>query len=131
MPHSTFKCYHYMLTMKFNIYNMCHNENIHIRRANHKFAQMCIRHNVPILINNSDESINDEFHTHTSSLQGFARYVKSRVVQRYIDICVIRNCYICSRENVWVYLISDIKSIFRNYPCEIWNVTFFSSVTGD
>ncbi len=79
-------------------YNTRHNKNIHIRRANHTFAQMCIQHNLLILINNSDQVIQDKFHTH--SLQGFARYVKTKFVQRYADICVIRNCYICSRENV-------------------------------
>ncbi len=43
--------------------NTRHNEYIHLRRANHKFAQMCIRHNVPILINTSDQAIKDKFHT--------------------------------------------------------------------
>ncbi len=63
-------------------HNTCYSDNLHIRRANHKFAQMCIRHNAPILINNSDQSIKD---THTQ----FTRFCQ--VCEKQVCPRVCRN----------------------------------------
>ncbi len=45
-----------------------HNQNIHITRENNKFAQLCIRYNIPHLINNAHPLIKPKFATH--SIQG-------------------------------------------------------------
>ncbi len=34
-----------------------HQDNIHIRRANHKFANTCIRHAIPVLIDSTESEI--------------------------------------------------------------------------
>ncbi len=63
---------------------------------------MCIRHNVPILVNNTDRVIKDKFQKH--SLQGFTRYVENKFVQQYAENCIIINCYVCEGENVQSYV---------------------------
>ncbi len=39
----------------------CHKQNIHIARANQKFVQLCIKHNIPHLINNAHPLIKSKF----------------------------------------------------------------------
>ena len=78
-----------------------HNHNtrqrnmLHIARTKHKYAEKCIRHSVPITVNNTPNNIKDKIYTH--SLQGFSKYIKNMYIQDYSDICTIQNCYICSR----------------------------------
>ncbi len=79
-------------------HNTRYHDNIHIRRTNHEFAKMCIRHNIPNLINSTDQIIKEQSQTH--SLQGFTTYVKNIFVQSYQQSCFIKNCYICRRENI-------------------------------
>ncbi len=55
-------------------YNTRHQDNIHIRRANHEFAKKCIRYAIPALINSIELEIKCNFTTH--SLQGFTKYIK-------------------------------------------------------
>ncbi len=88
------------LTPNHTIHNhtTCHNQNIHITRANNKFAQLCIRHNIPHLINNAHPLIKSKFATHR--IQGFCKYVKNVFINNYVSQCTTPNCYICSRGNV-------------------------------
>ncbi len=69
-----------------------------IAKKSHEFAKMCIRHNVPILVNNIDRFIKDKFQTH--SLQDFTKYVKNKFFQQYAEHCTMINYYVCVRENV-------------------------------
>jgi hypothetical protein len=78
-------------------HNTRYNQNIHKHRVNHQFSQLCIRYNIPQLINNTDALITSKFNTH--SLQGLAKYVKWDVIQNYDSQCSIQNCYVCGREN--------------------------------
>ncbi len=78
-------------------HNTRHCDNIHIRRTNNQFAKMCIRHNIPILVNKTDTEIKAKFVTH--SLQVLSKYVKNMIILNYESNFLIKNCYICSREN--------------------------------
>ncbi len=72
-----------------------------IAKKSHEFAKMCIRHNVPILVNNIDRFIKDKFQTH--SLQDFTRYVKNK---NFPTVC--RTLYydkllcLCKRERIMI-----------------------------
>ncbi len=84
---------HYFQTLPLNYnldkhsHNTRNNKNVHIRRTNHEFAKMCIRHNIPALMNNTDPSIKDKLLTH--SIKGFVKYVKCKFVQNYEVNCNI------------------------------------------
>ncbi len=45
------------------------------------------------VISNSPKAILDKIDTH--SLEGFARYIKSYILQSYQEICTVVNCYMC------------------------------------
>ncbi len=81
--------------------NNVHNHNtrqrnrLHIVRTNHKYADKCVRHSIPITLNNTPNNIKDKIYTH--SLQGFSKYIKNIYIQNYNDNCFIPNCYVCGR----------------------------------
>ena len=64
-------------------------------RAKHEFAKKCLRHNLPLTLNNTPSIIKDKLHTH--SLQGFANYAKHQFIMEYQDTCTRVNCYVCAR----------------------------------
>ncbi len=61
----------------------------------HEYARKCIRYKVPMTINNAPAEIVNKVYTH--SLQGFAGYIKTKILQLYQETCTIADCYICSR----------------------------------
>ncbi len=91
----------YLLLMPFDPNSHTHNHNtrqiqdIHQPYAKHEFAKRCLRFDLPHIINNTPNIILDKIHTH--SLQGFSLYIKHYLLQSYQDVCIIENCYICSR----------------------------------
>ena len=66
-------------------------------RAKHEFAKKCLRHNLPLIVNNIPDIVKEKLITHI--LNGFAKYVKQNVLQTYNDACTITNCYICNMQN--------------------------------
>ena len=54
-----------------------------------------IRYSLPNLINETSSNIIDKVYTH--SVNGFRRYVKKCMIQKYSDTCHIINCYICNQ----------------------------------
>ena len=64
-------------------------------REKHEFAKKCLRHNLPLTLNNTPSIIKDKLHTH--SLQGFANYAKHQFIMEYQDTCTRVNCYVCAR----------------------------------
>ena len=66
-------------------------------RAKHEFAKKCLRHNLPLIVNNIPDIVKEKLITH--SLNGFAKYVKQNLLQTYNDACTITNCYICNMHN--------------------------------
>ncbi len=69
--------------------------NIGHMRSIHEYARKCIRYKVPKTINNVPAEIVNKVYNH--SLQGFAGYIKTKILQLYQETCTISDCYICSR----------------------------------
>lgn len=70
--------------------------NIRQMRPYHEYARKCLRYSLPLLINHAPAEITDKIQTH--SMQGFAGYIKIKILQSYQEQCTIVNCYICSRQ---------------------------------
>ena len=65
--------------------------------AKHEFSKKCIRHSLPILLNDISENIQGKVHTH--SLQGYSQYVKNIYISNYSNSCNIQQCYVCNDIN--------------------------------
>ena len=57
------------------------NNKIYTYEVKHAFAQKCLRHSLPFLLNNLPELGKEKLISH--STQGFAKYVKFYFLQRY------------------------------------------------
>ena len=66
---------------------------IYTYQVKHAFAKKCLRHSLPLLLNNLHEIVTENLISH--STQGFAKYVKIHLLQNYQVACNIRNCYVC------------------------------------
>ena len=64
-------------------------------RVKHVFAQKCMRFCIPDILNNSSSIITDKIKTY--SRKGFSVYLKCFLVNEYNSMCLIPNCYICSK----------------------------------
>ena len=62
-------------------------------KTKHKFAEKCIRYQLPKIINSTSKSITDKINTH--SYYGFSNYVKLSFLNDYETECNIENCYVC------------------------------------
>ncbi len=69
--------------------------NIGQMKHMHEYARKCIRYKVLMTINNTPAEIVNKVYTH--SLQGFAGYIKTKILQEYQETCTIADWYICSR----------------------------------
>ena len=66
-------------------------------RIKHEFAKKCLRHNLPLILNNNPHTVKDKISTH--SMQGFVQYVKHHLLRSYRETCTISNCYTCMHNN--------------------------------
>ena len=66
---------------------------IYTYKIKHEFAKKCLRHNLPLLLNNLPEIVKEKLMSH--STQGFVNYVKLYFLQSYEVICTRQNCYVC------------------------------------
>ena len=66
---------------------------IYTYKIKHEFTKKCLRHNLPLLLNNLPEIVKEKLMTHSS--QGFVNYVKLYFLQSYEVICTRQNCYVC------------------------------------
>ena len=62
----------FILNKTVHTFNKRIDDNIHTNRAKHDFAKQCIRHDIPLLINNATFNIRNKITTH--SLPGFISY---------------------------------------------------------
>lgn len=65
-----------------------------IPRVIHKYAEYNVRYQLPILLNNNENSIINKVNTHSEF--GFSFYVKRHLINSYEDNCTIPNCYVCN-----------------------------------
>ena len=68
---------------------------IHKPRINHKFAEYSFSYAIPSLVNETQNNILSKIDTH--SRKGFSNYIQKNFIELYTDVCVLENCYICSR----------------------------------
>ncbi len=63
---------HFVLSQNNEVHqhNTRHKNKMHITRINHKYANKCLRYNIPYTINSTPKHILDQIHTHT--IQSFA-----------------------------------------------------------
>ena len=93
---------HYLQSLPLQHNQDVHSHNtrsckiIHQLNTNHEYAKKCIRNSLPKIINDTPKCITDKVQTH--SLQGFSNYAKQYMLRSYNATCLIRKCYICSRQ---------------------------------
>jgi len=62
-------------------------------KLNMILPKKCLRHNLPLLLNNLPEIVKEKFISHSN--QGFVNYVKLYFLQSYEVTCTRLNCYVC------------------------------------
>ena len=60
-----------------------------------KFAEKCLRHHLPKVINELPDTLLDTITTHC--IKSFSSKVKDYLLEKYSNICLIENCYICNK----------------------------------
>jgi hypothetical protein len=73
--------------------NTRHATNFVIPYVRHTFARNSLRNRIPKIFNDAPFCIKSKCHTH--SYEGFAKYVKKYLIDKYTNICVEHNCYVC------------------------------------
>ena len=76
-------------------HNIRQKRNYSVARVKHVFAQKCMRFCIPDILNKSSSIITDKIKTH--SRKRFSVYLKCFLVNAYNSLCLIPNCYICSK----------------------------------
>ena len=59
------------------------------------FAENSVRNSLPIFLEETPDIVKDKVKTH--SYQGCSQYFKNFLISNYKSICLIPNCYICSK----------------------------------
>ena len=75
----------FILNKAIHTFNTRIHGNIHTNRAKHDFAKRCIRHDIPLLINNTTFNIKNKITTH--SLRGCISYAKENFLQNFKTLC--------------------------------------------
>lgn len=71
------------------------NYDIQVKHTNSKYCRLCIRHEIPKLIQENflPKIVLEKIKSH--SYQGFINYATKYIISKYISQCNIQNCYIC------------------------------------
>jgi hypothetical protein len=72
------------------------NNNFISWRVHHKFAENCLRYQLPHLLNRTSTAILEKVTTHSEF--GFKTYIKNTMLNNYEENCTIPHCYICNRQ---------------------------------
>ena len=63
-------------------------------RTKHKFADACLKNQIPVIMNNTADNIISKLYTH--SFNGYSKYIETKIIECYSTECTLDNCYICS-----------------------------------
>ena len=74
-------------------YNTRSREKLCYNHTFHKFADNCLKTQLPIIINNTESIVLEKLYTH--SYDGFLSYFKHYCIENYKTVCHIENCYVC------------------------------------
>ena len=66
-------------------YNTRNKHRIHVNPTSHKFAENCIRNQIPIILNETPPIVLQKVYTH--SYKGFVNYAKNFILQLYQTEC--------------------------------------------
>ena len=89
--HSIYKIGGLCLNMKYIV--MIQETKIYTYKVKHAFAQKCLRHSLPLLLNNLPEIVKEKLISHSTQAY-VAKYVKLYFLQSYQVSC-IQDCYVC------------------------------------
>ena len=81
-------------------YHNSNKKNYSVTRVKHVFDKKCMRFCTSDILNTSSSIITDKIKTH--SRKGFSVYLKCFFVNEYNSMCLIPNCYICSKNCCFV-----------------------------
>ena len=84
----------YIANHSVHAYNTRQSNSIHRQKTRTVAASKCVRHYIPIPIQEMPACIMEKVSSH--SLQGFSNYVKNYFLDKYKSECNIVNCYVCS-----------------------------------
>ena len=95
--HNDLHCYlqNWWFVFKYEVHSHDTRDNnkIYTFQIKHDFAKKCLKLNLPLLLNNLPEIVNETFMSHSS--QEFVKYVKLYSLQSYQVTCTRQNCYVC------------------------------------
>ena len=74
-------------------YETRHSNKIQTNKTRHKFADLCIRNQLPLVINAAPANIIQKLFTH--SFGGYSSYVKNSFIEDYNFECTLVNCFTC------------------------------------
>ena len=96
----------FILNKTVHTFNSRIHDNIHTNRAKHDFVKRCIRHDIPLLINNNTFNIKNKITTHT--LRGFISYAKDNFLQKYKTLLFTKLLYMWTfiTMNLLIYSVS-------------------------
>ena len=77
--------------------NVC---NIQIKHTNTIFCRLCIRHEIPKLLQDNVLPRDVIVKIYSHSYKSFTDYAKKHIIQNYQPVCDIRNCFICKRNGI-------------------------------
>lgn len=86
---------HFICENNERVYNTRQNCNYHIPAVRHTFAKNSMTFRFPKIFNNMSQNFKEKIFTH--SFDGFKKYIKIKLIEKYEVNCNIRNCYICNR----------------------------------
>ena len=119
--HSVYKIGGLCLNMKYIVMIQETTIKYTLIKLNMLFAQKCLRHSLPLLLNNLPEIVNEKRISH--STQGFVKYVKLYFLQSYQVACTVQDCYVCNIKNhkspinfmLYVYLLISLLTYIYIY----------------
>ena len=99
-------CHKNVPTYFINMFRPNHNHTPYLTRYRdnplpqaplHSSSLNALRYTTPEIVSTMPDIVTFKIKTH--SYPGFSFYVKHYLINKYIDVCTIRNCYICNANN--------------------------------
>ena len=78
----------------FHPYSTSKCSDLILSRIKHKFADACLRNQIPVIVTNTAYNIISKLYTH--SFNGYFKYIETKIIECYSTECTLDNCYICS-----------------------------------
>ena len=83
----------FVLNSDVHSYDTRHANDVRIPQSRHDFVKNSVRFRLPEVMNDAPTSVKNKISTH--SIQGFSKFVKLQMIDRYRFTCHIPRCPIC------------------------------------